>query len=89
MEREIETGIKTLVMQSQKGMFLRIEAASIPEKKKTAIGVRGIRLAEDDRLTHMYLLGQEDGLVKADYEPSEVVLNRLRIGARDTKGVKR
>ena len=80
---------ETLVMQSQKGMFLRIETASIPEKKKTAVGVRGIRLAENDRLTHMYLLGKEGGPVKADYEPAEVVLNRLRIGTRDTKGVKR
>lgn len=86
---QLQKGQETLVMQSQKGMFLRIEAACIPEKKKTAIGVRGIRLAENDRLTHMYLLGKQDGLVKAEYEPSEVVLNRLRIGARDTKGVKR
>lgn len=85
----LESETKTLVMQSEKGMFLRIEAGGIPEKKKTAIGVRGIRLAENDRLTHMYLLGPEDGPVKADYEPSEVLLNRLRVGTRDTKGVKR
>ena len=83
------TGKQTLVIQSEKGMFLRIEADSIPEKKKTAAGVRGIRLDEDDKVTHMYLLGvQEEGRI-ADYGPSEVVLNRLRIGSRDTKGVKR
>ncbi len=78
---------ETAVLQSEKGMFLRIETDSIPEKKKSAIGVRGIRLAENDRLARMYLL--HDALIEADYEPAKVVLNRLRIGTRDTKGVKR
>ena len=54
-----------------------------------AIGVRGMRLADDDRLTHMYLLSAEAELEEAEYEPAQVVLNRLRIGSRDTKGVKR
>ena len=80
---------ETVVMQSEKGMFLRIEAASIPEKKKTALGVRGMRLAENDRLTHIYLLDSAAGTVEAEYEPSNVVLNRLRVASRDTKGVKR
>lgn len=80
---------ETLVMQSEKGMFLRIAAVDIPDKKKTAVGVRGMRLEEDDRLTHMYLLCAQDKEILADYEAGEVVLNRLRIGNRDTKGVKR
>ncbi len=84
-----DTEHETAVMQSQKGMFLRIETASIPEKKKTAIGVRGIRLAENDFLTHMYLIGADDEAAEADYEPAKVVLNRLHTGSRDTKGVKR
>ncbi len=80
---------ETLVMQSEQGMFLRIEASAVPEKKKSAIGVRGIRLSEQDRLTHMYLLSADDPVKTAQYEPAEVVLNRLRIGTRDTKGVRR
>lgn len=80
---------ETIIMQSEKGMFLRIEASAIPEKKKMAVGVRGMRLAENDRLTHIYLLGRDEEQTKADYEPAEVVLNRLRVGSRDTKGVKR
>lgn len=80
---------ETVVMQSEKGMFLRIEAASIPEKKKTAVGVRGMRLDDGDSLSRMYLLREEDGNVTADYEATQVVINRLRIGGRDTKGVKR
>ena len=84
-----ETEQETAVMQTEKGMFLRIEAAGIPEKKKTAVGVRGIRLDETDRMTRMYLFGADSGSLKADYEPAQVMLNRLRIGSRDTRGVKR
>lgn len=80
---------ESLVMQSEKGMFLRIEAAAVPEKKKIALGVRGIRLAENDRLAKMYLFDAQDGELVADYAGAEVVLNRLRPGNRDTKGVKR
>ena len=84
-----ETDSGSLVMQSEKGMFLRIEAASVPEKKKTAIGVRGIRLAPADRLTNMYLFDGNCGDIIAYSGENEVVLNRLRTGSRDTKGVKR
>ncbi len=92
MPEDEQAAAETIVMQSEKGMFLRIEASSIPEKKKTAIGVRGMRLAENDRLTHIYLIGKADdaaGMAEAEYEPAKVVLHRLRIASRDTKGVKR
>lgn len=80
---------ETVVMQSEKGMFLRIEAASIPEKKKRRLACAGCAFAENDRLTHIYLLDSAAGTVEAEYEPSNVVLNRLRVASRDTKGVKR
>ena len=80
---------ETIVFQSEKGMFLRIPADTIPEKKKTAIGVRGIRLADGDKVAHMYRLSDVSGLVAVDHEGAEVVLNRLRIGNRDTKGVQK
>ena len=70
-------------------MFLRIPADTIPEKKKTAVGVRGIRLAEGDKVVHMYRLSDVSGQVAVDHEGAEVVLNRLRIGNRDTKGVQK
>lgn len=48
-----------------------------------------MRLDDGDSLSRMYLLREEDGNVTADYEAAQVVINRLRIGGRDTKGVKR
>lgn len=76
-----------LVMQSKKGMFLRIEADSVPEKKKGAVGVRGIRLAAEDMLKEAYFLIPGES-VFIPLKEKELDLNRLRVGKRDTKGVR-
>ncbi len=78
----------TLVMQSEKYVFLRIDANTIPEKKKGAIGVRGMKLDKNDLLTAIYLLHAGDNeTVKV--KGKNISLNRLHIGNRDTKGVKK
>ena len=81
-------GDETIVMQSEKDMFLRIEAGTVPEKKKGAVGVRGMKLAAGDALSNIYLLdGETEHTVEV--KGKEVVLNRIRVGNRDTKGTKR
>ena len=78
----------TVVMQSDKDLFLRIDGATIPEKKKTAVGVRGMKLAKGDFLTQIHVLAEgeaKDVKVKG----KAVALNRLHVGTRDTKGVKK
>lgn len=77
-----------IVMQSKKDMFLRIEGGTIPEKKKGAVGVRGMRLATEDMLEAIYLLkeGENQTITLND---KEVALNRIHVANRDTKGVKR
>ncbi len=79
---------ETLVMQSEKDFFLRIDISSIPEKKKGAVGVRGMKLGAGDALTAIYLLNAED-VVNIEVKGKEVALNRLRTAGRDTKGTKR
>ena len=78
----------TLVMQSEKDLFLRIEVGTVPEKKKGAAGVRGMKLAPGDQLTNIYYLtgGSTETVTVKE---KEIVLNRLHVGNRDTKGVKR
>ena len=78
----------TLVMCSEKNFFLRIDAATIPEKKKAAIGVRGMSLGNGDALREVVLLHNGDNPT-VEAGGKEIVLNRLRIAGRDTKGVKR
>ena len=82
------SGDETIVMQSEKDMFLRIEENTVPEKKKGAVGVRGMRLAPGDSLSHIYLLAAEESKT-IEVKGKEVVLNRIRVANRDTKGVKK
>ncbi len=78
----------TFVMQSEKNYFLRVAAGDIPEKKKGAVGVRGMRLAKGDELAGAWILKQDSSPV-VTVRGHEISLNRLHIGNRDTKGVKR
>ena len=58
-----------------------------PEKKKGAVGVRGIRLQKNDEMEHVYLY--EDGIeTKIQYNEKEVTLNRLKLAKRDGVGTK-
>ena len=81
------TDNKQVVLQTKDGYFLRFPASEVSEKKKGAVGVRGIRLKKNDELEAAYLF-DEGTEAKAVYKEKEVVLNRLRIGKRDTQGVK-
>lgn len=78
----------TLVMCSGKDMFLRIDCAQIPQKKKTAVGVRGMRLSADDLLKQVFVLG-ENANEEVEVKGKKIALGRLHIGNRDTKGVKK
>ena len=79
----------TLVMESEKSVFLRISTETVPEKKKMALGVRGMRLSEKDALTAIHYLGADDTDMQYGGKDGTVALNRLHICNRDTKGVKR
>lgn len=78
----------TLVMATKKDMFLRIDCAQIPQKKKGAVGVRGMKLAAGDELKEIHVLHEgEEKEVEVKGKP--VALHRLHVGNRDTKGVKK
>ena len=75
------------VLQSKDGYFLRFPAKEVPEKKKGAVGVRGIRLKKNDELEHVYLF-EEGTECKIMYGEKEVTLNRLKAAKRDGTGTK-
>ena len=77
-----------LVLQSHLGYFLRFLVNEIPEKKKTAIGVRGMRLGEKDFIEYAYLLANRMEY-EIDYKEKKLVLNKLKLAKRDTKGTKK
>lgn len=84
---ELQYTREILVLQTENGVFLRFPLKEIPEKKKTAVGVRGIKLNADDFVSNVYLLDVGDNDV-VEYKGKKVELRKLKTGRRDTKGVK-
>ncbi|WP_394282809.1 DNA topoisomerase (ATP-hydrolyzing) subunit A [Frisingicoccus sp.] len=76
-----------VALKTKRGIFLRFGLEEIPEKKKAAIGVRGIKLSLDDRIEEVYMLNK-DIETTIIYNEKPVSLNRLKLGHRDTKGIK-
>lgn len=84
---QVITDNQHVVLQTRDGFFLRFPAEEVSEKKKGAIGVRGIKLKKDDELENVYLF-VEGTEAKVAFKEREVTLNRLKVGKRDTQGVK-
>lgn len=78
---------QNVVLQTENGYFLRFLAEEVAEKKKTAIGVRGIKLQKNDALESVYLF-EEGTEMKVPYKEKEVTLNRLKLAKRDGTGTK-
>ncbi|MBQ1548224.1 MAG: DNA topoisomerase 4 subunit A [Lachnospiraceae bacterium] len=78
----------TACMYSENGFFLRIDAGTVPEKKKAAVGVRGMKLSPGDSIKGIKVMGEGDAPV-VKVKGKSIQLNRLHIANRDTKGVKK
>ena len=76
-----------IVLRSSQGYFLRFPIDEIPEKKKNAIGVRGMKLSKDDYVEEVYY---HKNMVESEieYHDKKIVLNGIKLQKRDTKGVK-
>ena len=78
---------RNLVLQSKDGYFLRFPIEEIPEKKKAAIGVRGMKLNEKDTIENVYYT--KNAVESAiEYKGKKVILNNLKPGKRYSKGTK-
>ena len=84
---QVITDNQQVVLQTKDGYFLRFVADEVSEKKKGAIGVRGIKLRKEDELEHVYLF-EEGTETKVMYKEKEVTLNRLKMAKRDGTGTK-
>ena len=85
---QVVTDGQSIVLQTTNGYFLRFASTEVPEKKKGAVGARGIKLQKKDELEQVYLL--EEGVEqKVLYKEKEVTLNRLKLARRDGIGTKR
>lgn len=78
---------RNIVLQTQEGYFLRFPVEEIPEKKKGAIGVRGMKLGEKDSVEAVYFT---KNAVEStiEYKNKTLTLNALKPGKRDGRGTK-
>ncbi len=76
-----------IVLRTKEGYFLRFPLTEIPDKKKGAIGVRGMKLGPKDLVEEVYYT-QNAVESKIVYKEKEINLTALKAGKRDTKGTK-
>ena len=84
---QVITDDQHVVLQTKDGYFLRFSAQEVAEKKKAAVGVRGIKLRKNDELEQIYLF-YEGTEHKISYGDRELTLNRLKVAKRDATGTK-
>ena len=84
---QVITDDQHVVLQTKDGYFLRFSAQEVAEKKKAAVGVRGIKLRKNDELEQIYLF-YEGTEYKISYGDRELTLNRLKVAKRDGTGTK-
>lgn len=78
---------KYIVMVTDDGYFCRFALEEIPEKKKAAVGVRGMKLNAGASVCEVAYCGAMDfGTIK--FNDNEVDINKVKLSKRDTKGTK-
>ncbi|MBQ0026992.1 MAG: DNA topoisomerase 4 subunit A [Lachnospiraceae bacterium] len=78
---------KNITLKSNDGFFLRFQIEEIPEKKKVAIGARGMKLGGRDYVEAVYLTRAMDDTT-IDYNGRKVKINDIKLAKRDGKGTK-
>ena len=80
--------LKNIVLQTEDGVFLRFALEEIPEKKKTAVGVRGMKLNKGDKVEAVYYTHNAgDNTIMYNDKPFDLHI-RVKPGHRDSKGTK-
>ena len=78
---------KNVVLASEDGYFIRFSVDEIPEKKKAAVGVRGIKLSKGALLAGVYyeIPGEATSFM---YGEKSVEFAKIKLSKRDGKGTK-
>lgn len=82
------TDQQNIVLRTQEGFFLKYSLEEIPEQKKTARGVRGIRLSAKDEVEDAWILNPNVPNTIA-FHDREIDLNHFKSTARGGKGTRK
>ncbi len=77
---------KMLVLQSNDGYFLRFSMSEVSQKKKGALGVRGMKLGKEDSVHRIYIPGEDGDSIM--YKEKELLFSKIKLMGRDNKGTK-
>ena len=86
-EEEVVSRDQNIILQTANGVFLKFPLTDVPQKKKNAVGVRGIKLGSDDYIEDVYILTNGDEL-SMDYKGKMLDFGKMKMAHRDTKGTK-
>jgi len=78
---------KNIILVSDDGYFLKFPIEQIPEKKKGAVGVRGMKLNKDCRIDKVFYTGNATESV-INYNDNEIPSSKIKLANRDSKGTK-
>lgn len=85
---DIITEQKNVVLKTKEGVFLRFALEEVPEKKKAAVGVRGMKLNSGDKVECAYYTqNAQDNTIDYNGKPFDLHA-KVKPGHRDTKGIK-
>ncbi len=78
---------RNIILQTKDGYFLKFDIEEIPEKKKAALGVRGMKLGVGDIVENVHYI--QSGVETAvEYKGKTILLSNMKSGKRDGKGTK-
>ena len=77
---------KQIVLKTKDGYFIRFGIEEIPEKKKTAVGVRAIKVAAKDYVESVFYTTPESSTAVIDDKTFD--LYKVKLSKRDGKGTK-
>ena len=86
-EEEVVSSDQNIILQTANGVFLKFPLTDVPQKKKNAVGVRGIKLGSDDYIEDVYILTNGDEL-SMDYKGKMLDFGKMKMAHRDTEGTK-
>ena len=79
---------KTVALISKEGFVIRFNIDEVPVKKKSAVGVRGIKLSPGDEITDVFYVAAMNDTQVCKVKGKKLEVGKIKLTKRDSKGTK-
>ncbi len=83
----VDDTMRQVLFRTANGVFLRFSIDEIPEKKKGAVGVRGMKLGAGDCLEEVYFMNFADERT-IEFNGAQMPMTHIKTTHRDMKGTR-